>query len=569
LQHAAPEEHQLPRHLSKAFRAVLARMVAKNPAARFGSATELQNALREYLGEPEDPNEIKFPLTRHPQSLDTMFDLGQRLYARGGRPAYEARERATGRLVKLCVAANATGPTEKVNALATKLCKLAELSYEPLLPSSLAPVRTVIRTEDLLAYAEETQVGVGLPDLLKARGTAGRPVPFSEAVMLFYPIAHGLDFLLSHGRETVSLACDEVSIGGPTAAGVPFEPETLALPLTDWNGLRVRFGLMPSPSSFDSESSASEVSVGGTIAGSMQMDAGDSHPLAAFARLVYRVLAGTEVPSLVQFAPDAYAPTVNLSSTSNRLVREVICNQHVWPSATEFLRELCAAEAAPFRGPSHAAVARVIAPGRVRSPYAQGSPPQNLAEKQWLPGREFICAASRRRVALPAELPPWEEPAAPIEFHATPTPNEESPADESSESIQQTVVAPPEKSSSSSRQSSHVVEHAPASTTPARTSFKRSALLAAGAITILVIGAGIYWKLPPGSTSKPEPRSTEDLAFDGKAPGELRTFSGINFHWCPATGPAGFTMGSPDSEEGRGADETRHTVVLTRGFWMA
>jgi formylglycine-generating enzyme required for sulfatase activity len=28
-------------------------------------------------------------------------------------------------------------------------------------------------------------------------------------------------------------------------------------------------------------------------------------------------------------------------------------------------------------------------------------------------------------------------------------------------------------------------------------------------------------------------------------------------------------MGSPDSEEGRSADETRHSVVLTHGFWMA
>ncbi|HEY2342630.1 MAG TPA: formylglycine-generating enzyme family protein, partial [Chthoniobacteraceae bacterium] len=325
----------------------------------------------------------------------------------------------------------------------------------------------------------------------------------------------------------------------------------------------------PSPSSFDAaDSSAPEVSVGGTIAGSMQMDSGDSEPLAAFARLVYRVLAGTEIPSLVQFAPDAYAPTVNLSSSSNRLIREVICRQRQWPTATEFLREMCAAETAPFRGPSHAAIARVIAPGRVKSPYAQGSPPQNLPENQWLPGHEFICSASRRRVALPGELPPWEEPAAPLEFHATPPP-EESPAEESSESIQQTVISLPGQRSSSSRQSSQVAEKTPAPpAVPLKRSSKRGMIAALAALAVLASAAVAYWKMFAPAT-KPGSPSPRDLAFEGKTPGEARTIAGIAFHWCPPTSAAGFMMGSPDSEEGRSADETRHSVVLTHGFWMA
>jgi len=41
---------------------------------------------------------------------------------------------------------------------------------------------------------------------------------------------------------------------------------------------------------------------------------------------------------------------------------------------------------------------------------------------------------------------------------------------------------------------------------------------------------------------------------------------GMKFAWIP---PGTFMMGSPESEAGRGEDETQHRVVLTRGFWLA
>jgi sulfatase modifying factor 1 len=48
--------------------------------------------------------------------------------------------------------------------------------------------------------------------------------------------------------------------------------------------------------------------------------------------------------------------------------------------------------------------------------------------------------------------------------------------------------------------------------------------------------------------------------------GETRIFGEIEFAWCPA---GEFLMGSPESEEGRSADEKVHKVILTQGFWMA
>jgi formylglycine-generating enzyme required for sulfatase activity len=46
------------------------------------------------------------------------------------------------------------------------------------------------------------------------------------------------------------------------------------------------------------------------------------------------------------------------------------------------------------------------------------------------------------------------------------------------------------------------------------------------------------------------------------------TVAGVKqrFRWCV---PGAFTMGSPESEDGRDRDETQHQVTLTRGFWIA
>ena len=51
------------------------------------------------------------------------------------------------------------------------------------------------------------------------------------------------------------------------------------------------------------------------------------------------------------------------------------------------------------------------------------------------------------------------------------------------------------------------------------------------------------------------------LGFTASLPSDV----GLEMVWCP---PGTFTMGSPDGELGRDAKETRHTVVLTQGFWI-
>lgn len=61
----------------------------------------------------------------------------------------------------------------------------------------------------------------------------------------------------------------------------------------------------------------------------------------------------------------------------------------------------------------------------------------------------------------------------------------------------------------------------------------------------------------------------EEASSLPESAGSLKTLTvkGVEyrFRWCPA---GTFTMGSPESEEGRWNDERPHRVTLTEGFWM-
>jgi len=56
-----------------------------------------------------------------------------------------------------------------------------------------------------------------------------------------------------------------------------------------------------------------------------------------------------------------------------------------------------------------------------------------------------------------------------------------------------------------------------------------------------------------------------DCRGQDQAKGTLTNSLGMTFAYIP---PGRFTMGSPESESGRGQDESRHLITLTRGFYM-
>lgn len=90
------------------------------------------------------------------------------------------------------------------------------------------------------------------------------------------------------------------------------------------------------------------------------------------------------------------------------------------------------------------------------------------------------------------------------------------------------------------------------------------------ALGLAVLMAGFcayaFAKAPVKKSPKGKPAQSGAPAAKAPARGTAFTDSlGMAFVYCP---PGTFVMGSPESEPERGTDETRHTVTLTKGFYM-
>ena len=349
--HTLEEEYesQFPAHLSPEFRALLAKMVAKRPERRFSSAAELHKAMADYLSKSESlQEETRFAPVRLSTPLETAYNVEKAMGSHGMCRHYAAREKNGGQEVRLTVVAGAEDNSPALEALVRKLCDMGELTRQPSFPPALLPVRDVIWATDMVAFTEDLPVHVDLSDVLRVRASVKRPLSFNEAYLILRPIAEALDFLLQRGQQTVYLPCEDVWVCGRQVAANPSDARTLSLPMGEWNDLQVYFSMMYLPPGSLGESLDNSPTQ--TLSGSMQMSENDLHPVPVFARLVYRILNGSEVAAAAQFTANAYVPAVTLGHVSNNLLRDVICNKSPRTTATAILKELCADGGVIWRG---------------------------------------------------------------------------------------------------------------------------------------------------------------------------------------------------------------------------
>ncbi len=349
--HTDGEEHEknLPKHLSPEFRAVLARMVLKSPERRYKTAFDLQAALRDYLSSPLSVQiPAQFVPMQLPGPLDSVFEIETNLRAHPGHSSYVAREKASFRKVKLNLVADLqkSDPGE-VDARTKQLCHLAEISRQPAFPSALLPVYDVLKPSDFLACTEEAASAQTLADILKRRR---QPIKFNEAVAVLRPIAEGLDFMLNHGQDSVYLEGDDIHI-----TGMGSDPQALTKPLTEWENLQVQFSMMCLPLPSD-DAAGGAFNLDATMPPSVLGIDRNLHPVPSFSRLLYRVVSGSEVAQAAEISPAAYGNTVNLSASSNIIIRDVLCGQRQYASVLGLLKEFCGNEGIKWSDASTASI---------------------------------------------------------------------------------------------------------------------------------------------------------------------------------------------------------------------
>ena len=366
-------EADFPPHLSAEFRRILSRAVAKRPELRYSTAAEFHRELQEYL--KTAPEEVTAPpaftVNRLNGPLETAYVIDGMLSPRGSHKCYLAREKEGGREVRLTVVSHLDGPASPATeALAQQLCEMGEISAQSTCPAALLPVTDVVFATDTLAYAELLPPHVELAEVLRARAANKRPLGFNEAYLILRPIAEALDYMMQQRRESIYLPCEDIWLSAGNVTGNPHDTRVLTRPMGEWQDLQVYFSVMWLP---PGTGEAERYSPQQTMSGSMQMSEADMHPAPTFARLVYRILNGSEVAAAAQFTPNAYVPAVTLGHVSNNLLRDIICNMRPRTNATTILKELCADGGVIWRAAGASATATTMRTATHRTAGASAS----------------------------------------------------------------------------------------------------------------------------------------------------------------------------------------------------
>lgn len=347
--HLSPDEHEssLPAGLTQGFRNILARMVAKQVQDRYASARDLCDAIRHYLDTSKPVGTgSSFPLIRIPAALETTYQLHEDFPPPVGRKRYYATHLSRGERARVTIVEDLDDPNRirsDYNDVLDKITELARRLAQGDLPPALLPVKEVVEAKDALAYVEEVPVHVNLASVIQTRKQQNKPISFREAVPLLRPVASALDFLIGQGWDNIFLPCEEVWLSSSLLATGRSDTFAHSMPLDEWEELKVKFSGMWVPPLLGATSSMS-ISFGSMTGSSFMSAEALRHPVAAFLRLVYRIVEGMEANDLADIVASGYDPTSQLEARSNNLIRDLLCNQRPRATVTPILDELCANE---------------------------------------------------------------------------------------------------------------------------------------------------------------------------------------------------------------------------------
>lgn len=349
--HSFPDGHDtwFPPQISDAFRSVLSRMVAKNPEDRFGTAMELQAALRAYLAKsPKRPRialpETTIPVTRLGGAFDSFFAHERSLPSRPGMRRSIVRSNSTGeRFIFSTLPRGPTshGPDDRPDELEV-MSSLVGLSRDPALPPAILHVKEMISADDTAGVLEELPDGVELSEVLRARTASRQPVTLSEAAPMLRVLASSMDYLIRRGIVDIEIPCDTVWLLCQRPLQAISSKDALSLPLNAWPGLLPVFSMIRPRS--PSHDFALDATLERTISGTAHASSPRSHAVGSFCRLLYRIVSGSEIPSAAEVIPSAYVPTGALGSASNNLIRDIVSHQVAEDRVSAVFARICTNE---------------------------------------------------------------------------------------------------------------------------------------------------------------------------------------------------------------------------------
>lgn len=344
---ASDEDHSadIPPWVSAEFRALLLRMLDKDPAMRLDAAGA-QAALRGYLSS-------RLKLVRWPGTLKNAYVLGEPLAEDARAPGWLARRKeGDGAEVRLTVAAwlGEPGAPTDPEARGREICDLAQRATDAARPGTFLRVLRIVQTDDALAFEEEHVPSVSLEEVVRTRAARRNLLSMAEAVAVLRPVAEAFDSL----RSKICIACEDILLTAEENGNPVTKP--LDRPLTDWPELEVRISCMGEAVAIGEvqtsgtvvESASAPSPLDQTVVDTSPATATHLKPVPALCRLLYRLITGDEVDPAAAYSPMAYVAASRLRATTNNHLRDLLCGSEPASSAVETLRRLSAFESVPW-----------------------------------------------------------------------------------------------------------------------------------------------------------------------------------------------------------------------------
>ncbi len=312
---------RLPRELTGKLRAVVARMVEKDPARRYRSCAELVEDLRPAL--QRDGQDAGQTTRRALEPLAAQFTLGpgQKVFAGEVFHGTDLRREVPVRVTLW----HSRHPAALVEQTREKVRRLAATQ-----PPGLVPILEMSRFTEGWAVMEQEISGVTVAAALRREGA----VPLRAVAGLLWDAATGLDAAAECGVTPAPL---ETAL----LEGVP---ESGAV---DWSAARIRISLqfVAPPPDWDSGADLTAVPA-------------LASPLKMFAGLVYQALSARQVRSAALHSSAACPPIPALGSEGNRILATCLAGEARAADCRRLLLSLLSSENMPAEGVERRALER-------------------------------------------------------------------------------------------------------------------------------------------------------------------------------------------------------------------